>query len=67
MRATRALASSRSVSVTSHLFSAITVAHFFCIAISATRRSSLVTPSVASQTTIATAARSAARSERSWA
>ena len=53
--------------VRSHLLSAITVAHFFFIASSAMRRSSLVTPSEASQTTIATSARSAARSERSWA
>ena len=64
---TRALASSRSVRVTSHLLRAITVAQLFCIAMSATRRSSLVTPSSASQTTIATSARSAACSERSWA
>ena len=64
---TRAFASSRSVRVTSHLLSAITVAQLFCMAISATLRSALVTPSSASQTTIATSARSAARSERSWA
>ncbi len=64
---TRAVASSRSVSEMSHLFRAITVAHFFFIAISAIRKSSVVTPSEASHTTIATAARSAARSERSWA
>ena len=37
------------------------------IASSATRRSSVVSPSEASQTTIATSARSAARSERIWA
>ena len=67
LRATFALASSRSVWVTSHLLSAITVAHFCFIASSATRRSSVVTPSVASQTTIATSARSAACSERSCA
>ena len=53
--------------MTSHLLSAITVAHFFFIAISAMRKSSLVTPSAASQTTIATCARSAACSERSCA
>ena len=64
---TRARAYSRSVSVSSHLFRAITVAQFECIARSAIRKSSVVMPSVASHSTIATSARSAARSERSWA
>ena len=43
------LASSRSVSVRSHLLRTISVAQPFCIAIEAMRRSSLVTPSLASQ------------------
>ena len=62
-----AVASSRSVSPTSHLFKATSVAQPDRIASSATRRSSEVTPSEASQTTSATSARSAARSERSCA
>jgi hypothetical protein len=60
-------ANSRSVSEMSHLFSATIVAQPDFIASSATRRSSDVMPSEASTTTIATSARSAARSERSWA
>ena len=60
----RSVASSRSVRVTSHLFIATIVAAPFFIASSAIRRSSLVSPSWASQTRIATSARSAARSER---
>jgi hypothetical protein len=67
LRATRARASSMSVRVTSHLLRAISVAQPACIAISAIRRSSEVTPSPASETTIATSARSTARSERSCA
>ena len=51
----------------SHLLSATIVAQPERIASSAMRRSSDVTPSDASQTTIATSARSAARSARSWA
>ena len=65
--ASLAVASSRSVSPMSHLFSATSVAHPVRIASSAIRRSSDVTPSDASDTTIATSARSAARSERSCA
>ncbi len=57
----RARASSRSVRTMSHLFSASTVAQPDRIARSPTRRSSAVTPSDASQTTIAASARSAAR------
>ncbi len=67
LRSTRARASSMSVAVRSHLFSTSRVAQPAFIASSATRRSSEVTPSEASQTTIATSARSTARSERSWA
>jgi hypothetical protein len=47
------------------LFSASTVAQPLCMASSATRRSWEVTPSAASQTTMATSARSAARRLRS--
>ena len=64
---TRARASSRSASAMSHLLSTTIVAHPFFIASSAMLRSWLVTPSVASQTTSATSARSAACSERSCA
>jgi hypothetical protein len=66
-RATLAFVCSRSVAVMSHLFRASTVAHFCFMANSATRRSSVVTPSLASHTTIATSARPAACSERSCA
>ena len=62
-----AVASSRSVALMSHLLRATSVAHPARIASSATRRSSDVIPSEASQTTSATSARSAARSDRSWA
>ena len=48
----------------SHLFSTSAVAQPLFIASSATRRSWLVIPSVASHTTSATSARSAARCER---
>jgi hypothetical protein len=51
----------------SHLLRARIVAQPDFIASSAMRMSSLVTPSAASQTTIAASARSAARSERIWA
>ena len=64
---TRARASSSSVWPTSHLFRTTIVAQPFFIAISATLRSWLVTPSAASHTTSATSARSAACSERSCA
>ncbi len=49
----------------SHLFSASAVAQPACIASSAIRRSWAVMPAVASHTTSATSARSAARRERS--
>jgi hypothetical protein len=63
----RARASSMSVREMSHLFMARTVAQPDRMATSATRRSSAVSPSLASQTTMAASARSAARSERSCA
>ena len=68
LRLTRARSWSRSKSsplVRSHLLSTSAVAQPAFIAISAIRRSCEVTPSVASHTTSATSARSAARWERS--
>ena len=62
----RARASSRSVSLMSHLLRATIVAQPERIASSAARKSSATSPSAESQTTIATSARSAARSVRSW-
>ena len=60
-----ARASSAPSSARSHLFSTSAVAQSACIASSAMRRSCPVTPSVASQMTSATSARSAARWDRS--